>query len=449
MPSHLHKHRKKIAHVLDVDMGYGHSRAAHALKDLSQGEVITANNYRGIPKAEKTLWTRWRQGYETLSRLRPVPVIGRAAFEIVEKIQEIPEFYPRRDLSKTNLALREAYRLIEKKRLGEHLVAQLNREPLPAICTHPMPAFALEEHGFVGDIWCVPTDTDIARAWAPRDPKGSSIRYLCANGRLMERLRLYGVPENRLFLTGFPLPKSLTGSPASGIVRKTLHTRLCNLDPRRLFWDRYRSTVVSALGGSRCPYTKTHPLTLLYAVGGAGAQREIGRTMLGSLKRKIREKEIRVVLMAGTRPDVARYYERAVHEFDLTGFLGRGVEVIFTKERDEYFNAFNLALQTTDMLWTKPSELVFYAGLGLPIIMAEPLGRQEEFNAIWLTSVGAGVAQGDARFTHEWLFDWLHSGGLARAAWNGFSEAPAYGTYLIEDTILGRPAESMPPPMIV
>ena len=107
------------------------------------------------------------------------------------------------------------------------------------------------------------------------------------------------------------------------------------------------------------------------------------------------------------------------------------------------------ALHRTDILWTKPSELSFYTALGLPIIMAPPLGRQEEFNAMWLTQVGGGIAQGDPRYTHEWLFDWLNSGGLARAAWNGYIEAPTNGTYRIEKLVFGQTSSLETPPLIV
>ena len=47
---------------------------------------------------------------------------------------------------------------------------------------------------------------------------------------------------------------------------------------------------------------------------------------------------------------------------------------------DEYFNTFNETLRETDILWTKPSELSFYAGLGIPIIIAPTIGSLEDFN---------------------------------------------------------------------
>jgi len=90
----------------------------------------------------------------------------------------------------------------------------------------------------------------------------------------------------------------------------------------------------------------------------------------------------------------------------------------------------------TDILWTKPSELSFYAGLGLPIIIAPTVGSQEEFNKEWLISIGAGVEQQDPRYVNEWLADWLDSGWLAEAAMNGFLNAPHKGAYHMEEVVL-------------
>ncbi|MFC1788241.1 hypothetical protein ACFLZY_03425, partial [Patescibacteria group bacterium] len=83
-----------------------HSRPAHVLTDLSGGEVITANDYKGIPDQDRKLWRQSRELYETVSRMKKIPLIGTVAFGVMEYLQKIPDFYPRRDLSKTNLQLR-------------------------------------------------------------------------------------------------------------------------------------------------------------------------------------------------------------------------------------------------------------------------------------------------------------------------------------------------------
>jgi predicted transcriptional regulator len=101
----------------------------------------------------------------------------------------------------------------------------------------------------------------------------------------------------------------------------------------------------------------------------------------------------------------------------------------------EYFRRFNLALRTTDVLWTKPSELSFYTALGLPIVMAPPLGSQERANREWLERLGAGVPQSDPRYADEWLFDLVESGWLAEAAMQGFVEGEQLGSAAIRATV--------------
>lgn len=448
---HSHtSNKKKQAWIVDVNMGYGHSRAAYALKDLFAGKVLSANDYEGIPKEDKETWKESREIYETISRMKPIPVLGDFMFEAMDRFQQIAKFYPKRDLSKPNMQLKQIYRLIIKKNLGKHLIDKLSENPIPFITTFFIPAFFADYFNYPGDIWLVTTDADISRAWAPLNPHKSRIKYLAANGRCAERLKLYGVRDENIYLTGFPLPKELVGGVNSGILKDLLVNRICNLDPNGIFMDRYKKTLKAELGAKRCSIKKTsHPLTLTYTVGGAGAQRALGVKILKSLKSKIGQHKIRLNLIAGVRKDAVKYYRNAVKEVGLKKELGKWVVVPEFNSRADYFAGFNELLKTTDILWTKPSELSFYTGLGIAVVMAPPIGSQEDFNRIWLQYVGGGVPQNDALYTDEWLFDWIESGGVARMAWNGYIEAPTHGTYRIEDLILGRKSEVEPLPLIV
>lgn len=450
MPNHSHKkHNGKKAYVVDVNMGYGHSRAAYTLKDLSGGEVISANDYRGIPKEDKKLWNESRKVYEAISRLKPVPVIGDFLFEALDHWQQIEKFYPRRDLSAPHIQTKQIYRMI-KKGLGKHLIEKLSETPHPLISTFFIPAFFAEYYNYPGDIWCVTTDADISRAWAPLDPKSSRIKYFASNGRVVERLKLYGVREENIFLTGFPLPKSLIGGPNSLVTKKLMMDRICNLDPKGIFTERYKKTLSSHMGPKLCKVTKeSHPLTLTYTVGGAGAQRQLGVKILNSLKPQILQHKIRLNLVAGFRKDAVAFYKEAIKKAGLSKELGKWIIVPEFASRADYFGEFDKILETTDILWTKPSEMSFYCGLGIAIIMAPPIGSQEEFNRVWLNYVGGGVSQQNPDYTNEWLFDWINSGGVAKMAWNGYIEAPTHGTYRIEDIVLGRKSELQKLPLIV
>jgi hypothetical protein len=88
-------------------------------------------------------------------------------------------------------------------------------------------------------------------------------------------------------------------------------------------------------------------------------------------------------------------------------------------------------LAEADILWTKPSEMTFFAALGLPLVLAPAVGAQESYNRRWAVESGAGLAQRDPRFAGEWLAEWLADGTLAGAAWNGFTRLPKRGLFRI------------------
>jgi hypothetical protein len=437
------------AWVVSADMGYGHDRAAHGLEELAYGEIITANKYKGIPERDKQLWHETQTLYETISRLKPVPLIGPLLFGAMDRFQEIPPFYPRRDLSAPNVQLRAMYRII-RKGLGKHLVEKMMTRRMPMVSTFPLPAFAAEEHGYTEEIYLVVCDADMSRAWAPLDPKRSKIRYFAPNGRVVERLKLYGVRSEHIFLTGFPLPKRLVGTADGEVVKDDLAKRICNLDPNGIFTHHYWSVLHQELGLDRCTYAiRPRPVTITFAVGGAGAQKQIGLDIAKSLAMKIRRKQMRLNLVAGTRQEVQQFFVRGLTALGLKQEIGKGVHVMYEPNRHKYFHHFDRLLRTTDVLWTKPSELSFYTGLGIPVIMTQPVGSQEEFNKLWLFNVGSGVMMQEPAMCREWLEDWIGSGGLARLAWNGYLEAPTHGAHRIESIMTGEQIKIEKLPLIV
>ncbi|MEN9558051.1 MAG: hypothetical protein RL141_420 [Candidatus Parcubacteria bacterium] len=443
----IQKAQHKKAWVISADMGYGHDRAAHGIEALAYGKVITANRYEGIPEADRRMWFQTRRIYETISRLKPIPFFGPLLFNTMDRFQAIQPFYPRRDLSAPTIQLRATYRYI-RKGLCRDLTERLMKRRLPVICTFPIPAFALEEHGYPDDIYVVVTDTDMSRAWVPLDPKRSKIKYFAPTGRVVERLKLYGIRSENIFLTGFPLPKSLVGGEDGEVVKNTLAQRLCNLDPNGIFTKRYWQTLSAELGSTRCLSFKPHPVTLTFAVGGAGAQRHIGLEIAKSLALPIKRGVMRLVLVAGTRKEVADYFMQGLKALGLSGSRS-GVEVFYAPKRHDYFHGFDRILARTDILWTKPSELSFYTGVGIPIVMSPPVGSQEDYNKLWLLNVGGGIVAHDASTCNEWLNDWIQSGGLARIAWNGYIEAPTHGTYRIQSILTGEKVGLETLPLIV
>ncbi|MFA6534563.1 MAG: hypothetical protein WCT37_05365 [Patescibacteria group bacterium] len=437
MPINTHKKR---AWVVAVNMGYGHERAASPFSDIAEGGIIIANNYPGIPAADRRKWESSRWFYELVSRAGQLPLVGAAIFNFYDReFQQIEPFYPKRDLSAPSFQLRQMFRLI-RKGWGKNLIDFVNRDPsLPFLTSFFLPAFMAEAHGYRGEIYCILCDADISRTWAPLHPGKTRINYLAPNSRVVERLKLYGVPAKNIHLTGFPLPDGNIGGTDLGVLKKDLWHRIHHLDPSHNFINKYQDSLVHYLGAEvdgHC--SKQCRLTLTFAVGGAGSQRELGGQIIKNLKSQILKDQLRVNLVAGVRHDVYDYFRREIKKIGLEGRFGKNLKIIFDLNKPGYFDKFNAVLRTTDVLWTKPSELVFYAGLGLPIVMAPPIGSQEQFNRHYLEAIGAGLDQGDSAYIAEWLFDWHRSGWLAEAAFQGFLDAPKFGAYKIKQLIFHR-----------
>lgn len=440
------------AYVVTVDMGYGHQRAVFPLKHLAaqpvgiktkETNIITANTYDSIPRIDKARWEGGRSIYETISRMKKLPFIGKYIFGILDYLQRIEPFYPKRDLSRPIQQVRQQYRMI-RRGWGKDLIQKLNKKPLPLITSFFTIAFFAEEHGYKGDIYCICTDTDISRAWVPLKPAESRITYFAPNKRVHDRLLAYGVAKENILVTGFPLPEENIGT-GEKVLRGDLGCRITRLDPRGKYQKKYEHTLDYYLGAQYCKVNGAFPLTIMFAVGGAGAQRDIGITILNSLHKEIDDGKIRLILVAGARKDVYDFYKAEVGRLHL-GEKHKGcVEILYEKTKDEYFHRFNELLRETDILWTKPSELSFYAALGIPVIMAPTIGSQEEFNRAWLHQIGAGFEQEDPCFTNDWLYDWLDSGWLAQAAMEGFMDAPQHAVRHIENIVLkGRRSQIEP-----
>jgi hypothetical protein len=191
----------------------------------------------------------------------------------------------------------------------------------------------------------------------------------------------------------------------------------------------YKPLVDGYLG--KLPAKSDHPLTIMFSVGGAGAQKEIPIDIIKSLFKKIKSKMVNVIVSVGIRKEMVEYYADNIKGLKLDG----QAKVLYGENINDYFEKFNQALRQTDILWTKPSELSFYAGLGIPIVLAPCIGSQEEFNRKWLLHVGAAMAQEDPKYADQWLFDSIYAGDFAEMAMQGFVEIEKMGTYNIEKII--------------
>lgn len=420
--------RSHKAWVIAADMGYGHQRTAYPLKDIAfGGKVINANNYGGIPAKDKRFWHQTRILYEFVSRFKRVPFLGGMIFSIMDRFQKILTYYPKRDLSRPTFSLKNIFHFI-KRGWGNDLIERLKKNPMPIISTFFTPAFMAEELKYPGDIYCIVCDADINRTWVAIDPRKSKIKYFAPCTWVRDRLKLYGVAHKNIFFTGYPLPKENLGNNLE-ILKEDFKSRLINLDPQKRYRKIYAPLIKGSLG--KLPEKSNHPLTIMFSIGGAGAQKEICLEAVNSLKNEIKNRKVRFFISVGLREELKKYFAENIKGLKLDGWI----HIISGITAGEYFKAFNQALRETDVLWTKPSELSFYAGLGLPIIIAPAIGSQEDFNKRWLLHTGAAVAQENPKYTDQWFFDLLNAGDFAEMAMQGFMEIEKRGTRNIEKVI--------------
>jgi hypothetical protein len=431
------------AWVVAADMGYGHQRAVYPLRKIAEDHVIVVGKNDAASKTEKQLWSRLLAGYGAISRARSIPIVGKQIFQMLDSLLHIPSFYPSRNLSRPTFQVELLNSLI-RQGLCAGMLDYVASKHLPIVTSFFAPAIAADMRG-THRVYCIICDADLNRVWVAREPWESRISYFAPCGKAAQRLKAYGVPEERIFLTGFPLPEELLGGPDFPVLRHDLGQRLNYLDPSQRFWPLHNRNVEHFLGADNCVFRRERTLTLTYTVGGVGAQKEIGVSIVRSLAERIRAGTIAVNLMAGTRTEVRDYFVEAA-----SGLVQNSpnLRIHHAPTTKAYFDQFVTILRETDILWTKPSELSFYCALGIPIIISPPIGSQERFNRQWLFEMQAGIRQEDPAYTNEWLFDRLHDGLLAEMAWSGFLKARKLGTYRILEVLRDGKMSRDPSPVM-
>jgi hypothetical protein len=430
------------AWVVTVLMGLGHLRAAYPLRDLTHEGVVIYGSRRTTPNPEYGIWRRLRRVYYASSKAGAIPVVGKALVALLLAVQRIKPYYPKADQSKPTLAVRLLKRLVLKRGLCRSLRDKLAAAPYPAVHTFYATAVAMDALGPSApgprqDQFLLICDADFNRVWVPEDPKTSRLRFLAPCTQVRRRLIAYGVPEGSILMTGFPLPKENIGTETGlEVLKEDLFERLLRLDPAGKFFSYHEKSVLGWLGRDTVPADRPAHFTLMFAIGGAGAQVDMVRNILAGLKSRIRAGEVRLTLSCGVQREVFERVQGYISDAGLRDELDRGLAIVYDQDVYGYLDQFNAHLRRTDVLWTKPSELAFYCGLGLPILMADPIGAHEELNKRWLREIHAGVSPpGPIDACGEWLFDLRESGRLAEAAWDGFLKARKLGTFKIERLI--------------
>jgi len=404
--------------VAAIDMGYGHLRAAAPLADALGVPLLRMDLPPLGDARDFRLWQRTRTLYEPLTRWSQLSGIGRPLRAVLRRITDIPD--GEADASAPTAGTRWMER-VARNGAGDALARHLRQTGAALVSTFYAAPILAELHG-AERLHCVVTDSDVNRIWAPPYPARSRIRYYVPTEPARARIASYGVAPERIRVTGFPLPHDLVGGRAMTALKRNLAARLARLDPGSAPSDEAQG---AAAGSS--------PPLVTFAIGGAGAQASLACRLLHALGPAVRAGKLALALVAGQRRDVARKLRAAVAAEGLS--TGRGVELLVERDTLVYFRRFNELLARTDVLWSKPSEMTFFAALGLPLVAAPPVGVHEERNLAWALEHGAAVPQGDPRRAGQWLLRWIGDGTLARAARAGYERLPKLGLYEILDDL--------------
>lgn len=383
-------------------MGYGHLRAAAALADHLGTEVTRADRPPLAAPSERLFWLLARHGYHSLSRLSQQG-LGSAVFGPV--LRHLTAISDTGDpLSSPPVGATAFLDGMIRRGFGRGFADRRRSSPAPTLTTFYATALAAERHS-ADPVACVVTDSHVHRVWVARRPERSRIHYLSPVSGTADCLAGYGVPPKRIRVTGFPLPDELA-APAQ--LERNVEARV-----HRLRFD-----------GAHHPGL----VTIAVAIGGAGAQADHAKELITELQPLLTDGRLRLVLVAGTHRRIAAQFRRWRQRAMGSGAPAASIEVLHCDSFRAYYRRFNQLLATVDILWTKPSELVFYAALGLPLVLDDPMGDHEIHNRDLVLSAGAGLERPPAREIAQWLRYALKTGHLVDAAQRGRTRLPSQGT---------------------
>jgi hypothetical protein len=398
--------------VVTADMGFGHRRAVHPFAGIACRRILLVNSDDIAPQKEQKYWRLLLYYYESISRAKRIPVAGALLFGFLNYLLKIPPANASANLKKPTFQVKILKHQI-RKGLCRGLTEHLKKYPGGLLTSFYATAIAADMAG-VKEIYCIICDSDLNRVWVAEDPGQSNIAYFSPCAEASERLEKYGVSKEKIYTTGFPLHPDLIGSRKLELAESSFNARIEKLE-----------------GFNNNPnfeHLTGQPINLTFAIGGAGAQTEIAVKIFDSFEQYINTGQIRFTIIAGVRKEVKRFF---LEKKKMS--MCKNFRLLWYEDHDTYFGAFNKVIRTTDILISKPGEISFFAGLGIPFIITPPIGSQEEFNRRWLLKIGAGIDLPGEINLCNWFGGNLSNGLFVRLATAGYKNIEKAGYYHIMD----------------
>ncbi len=384
-------------------MGFGHLRAAHNLGALGNGPILRVDRNPFLKARDRLVWTATQYVHTTASQ--DVEGRNKVLFRWFEGIMELPD-----DHTPPSVKGAEFIQTLSKLGVGKKLAGMLGNRSSAIVHTFYLPAMLSLYHGFTGKNFLLLCDSDFHRVWVPVDAAGSSLYYLVPTAHSADRLVSYGVNSKKIFVTGFPLPFSGRNDDGSQKLREAVDARSKRVGP-----------------------ASNVPITVMFPFSGAGAYSNVLSKIISSLADNLREGSIRLVVSCGNN----------IHAFAKTRKIlsGSGIDrqesirVIFNPDLFSSFDEFNSALEQTDVVVTKPGELVFYAALGLPMLLLRPIGGHEAGNREYLKKNNCAMDLASPEKLQDWLRESRTSGKLLELTQNGYNNLPRNGAAEIDQVV--------------
>ncbi len=323
--------------VLSVSAGAGHTRAAEALVAHAQSEFPRLSVQHTDMMSVVPRWFRaiYRDLYLSLSAGLP----------------EVWGWLYRKTGESASASLSERLRQRLQQLGARQLFSEIeNYRPDAIICTHFLPAELLAAERRAGrldcPVWVQVTDFDLHRMWVHEGISG----YFVGSEELAFRLRMQGVPDAQIEISGIPVMPGFAATHA-----RTQAAAALGLDPGL-------ATVLMMSGGA-----------------GAGLQKETIRMLLAQ------HRQLQLIVLAG-RNDALR---QSLQE--LVSLQPARLRVFgFTDDVHRMMACADLAITKPGGLST--SECL---AMGLPMLLVNPIPGQEERNAAYLMQEGAAVRADD------------------------------------------------------
>ena len=336
--------------ILSVSAGSGHVRAAEAVKAHAHAHfpsirVQHCDVMQLVPRAFRKIYTDW--------------YIALASY--------LPEawgwLYRKTDQQSAGSWLDAARRFLQQRCAGS-LMAEIDRfAPDAILCTHFLPAellsAAVQRGRLHCPVWIQVTDFDLHHMWVHEHIAG----YFVANDELRYRLQAYGVPSERIIVSGIPVMPGFSAPPSRAISAARF-----SLDAQRM--------------------------TILLMGGGAG----VGNMDAMTSRLLALDPTMQLIVLAGKNSALLE----SLQSLSAT-YPGRLLAMGFTQE-------VHALMACTDLVITKPGGLSTSECLvmGLPMLLVNPIPGQEERNAAFLLQEGVAVRADDPATLAYRLQDLLH-----------------------------------------